>query len=320
MKTMTARGRKPETDGDITGLLYFLRWIGHQHWILRGRDRFIRTFCRPETSGAARFVVPFFGLQYHGRLNSFIDWSVFFYGAWARNELLLLDHVIRALRESGTSPVTAYDIGANVGNHTIFLATQCDRVVAFEPYAPVREQMLHNLARNGIDNVTVYPVGLGDADAELAYFERDEANQGEGTFAIAARVPQQSSLTLPVRCGDDLLHRENLPPVNILKLDVEGFETRVLAGLQKRLTSDRPVVLMELSDRTRSVAADFEGLRKMFPPRYMFADVGTRSISGPYVISSFDFGHTREFLAFPGELTKVMARHIPGLWACCQTS
>lgn len=305
-----------EISSDITGLLYFLRWVGHRHWILRGRDRFIRIFCTPETSKPVQFEVPFFGLKYRGRLNSFIDWTVFFYGAWASNELLLLRDTITALRLSGMTTINAYDVGANVGNHTLFLATLCERVIAFEPYPPVRNQMLDNLALNRIDNVTVYPVGLADEDAELSYFEPGAASQGEGTF-VSARDAKQTSLTLPVKRGDDFLAGENLPPINILKLDVEGFDAHVLAGLQSRLAADRPVVLMELSPGTRSDVVDFAGLRRLFPPGYLFVEVGTRSISGPYVISSFNFASTREFLAFPDELKEAMDQQIPRLKECC---
>ena len=308
----TSGSPKAEMDSEIKGFLYFLRWVGHRHWILRGRDRFIRIFYPPDASEPVQFEVPFFGLKYRGRLSSFIDWSVFFYGAWARNELLLLRDAVKALRQSGSTTITAYDIGANTGNHTLFLATQCERVIAFEPYAPVRKQMLDNLALNRIGNVTVYPVGLGDEDSELAYFEADPSSQGEGTF-VSAGAAKQTSLILPVRRGDDLLAREELPAINILKLDVEGFDARVLSGLQNRLSTDRPVVLMELSAATRSEVVDSAGLRKMFPARYLFVEIGTRSISGPYVISNFKFATTREFLAFPAELAESMAEQIPRL-------
>jgi FkbM family methyltransferase len=309
--------RDPIANGNIGRLLWMLRCIGHQHWIVRGRDRFIRMFSTPDTSAPVEFEVPFFGARYRGRLNSFIDWSVFFYGAWARNELLLLSDVIQALRASGLTKINAYDVGANVGNHTLFLATRCDRVIAFEPYEPVRVQALRKLELNKIRNTVIYPVGLADMASELRFFESGEVSQGEGTFAPPPDQAEASPLVLPVRRGDDFLNSENLPQMHVLKLDVEGFEAQVLAGLRNRLSSDRPVVLMELSATTRANVADADGLRKLFPSRYIFVEIGAHSISGPYLVSKFDFGTTRELLAFPSEAKASICRYIAGLGDVC---
>jgi FkbM family methyltransferase len=310
-------GPDPAMTGDVGRLLRLLRCIGHQHWIARGRDRFIRFFSTPDTSAPVEFEVPFFGVRYRGRLNSFIDWSVFFYGAWARNELLLLADVIQALRASGLAAVNAYDIGANVGNHTLFLATRCDRVIAFEPYEPVRSQALRKLELNNIRNTVIYPFGLADVESELPFFESGDVSQGEGTFTVPPDHSKGFPLALPVRRGDDFLNAENLPPMHVLKLDVEGFEAQVLAGLRNRLSSDRPVVLMELSGATGARIVDAEGLRRLFPDRYVFVEIGARSISGPYSVSKLEFGTTRELLAFPIETRDCLCRYVVGLNDVC---
>jgi FkbM family methyltransferase len=287
-----------------------LRCIGHLHWIPKGRDRLIRFFASPEKCPPIEFEVPFFGLCYRGKLNSFIDWSVFFYGAWARHELLLLGDVIEALRSAGVERITACDVGVNVGNHSLFLATRCDRVIGFEPFEPVRKQAIRNLALNNISNVTIYPFGLADIDADLEFSEPDGAAQGEGTFSIQDLENKSNCIILPVRRGDDLFAHENLPKIDIIKLDVEGFEPNVLRGLERRLSLDRPVILMELSEKTRSAVIDIEGLRALFPDGYNFVDVQTRTISGPYLLSEFDFLNTRELLAVPRELSGALCRKL----------
>lgn len=75
-----------------------LRLLGHQHWIVRGRDRLLRWLSNPDEAPAIEFAVPFFGQIYPGRLDNFVDWSVFYYGGYARHELLLLATIASALR------------------------------------------------------------------------------------------------------------------------------------------------------------------------------------------------------------------------------
>ena len=58
-----------------------VRFLGHQHWIARGRNRVVRWLCDPETVEPVGFEVDFFGHRYPGSLDHFIDWNVFFYGA-----------------------------------------------------------------------------------------------------------------------------------------------------------------------------------------------------------------------------------------------
>jgi len=49
-----------------------------------------------------------------------------------------------------------------------------------------------------------------------------------------------------------LLFRENgVRPANILQIDAEGFEVSVIRGLQRPLSEDRPVILLEMSEETR---------------------------------------------------------------------
>jgi len=64
------------------------RFIGHQHYIRRGRGRLIRRLLTtPESSLPVPFKVDFFGSVYSGDLHNFIDWSVYIYGAYSNNEL-----------------------------------------------------------------------------------------------------------------------------------------------------------------------------------------------------------------------------------------
>jgi FkbM family methyltransferase len=278
-----------------------LRFIGHQHYIKRGRDRLLRTFHHPDTSPSVPFEVPFFGMRYAGNLNDFIDWCVFFYGAFARNELDLLRDVAVALKKQNPNrPLNFYDVGANVGQHTLFMSQHADQVFAFEPFAAVRSKLLEKIALNNRANVTTYPVGLGDVSTELDFFVPSGAGNGLGSFLVAPETDCKIE-KLPVWKGDEFLKSNGLPKIDIVKIDVEGFEVRVISGLRERLCKDRPVILMEVGPTTRAEMVSETAFRQCLYPEAQIFGVGAVNISSTYRLNPFHFESSREILVVPSE-------------------
>jgi FkbM family methyltransferase len=288
-----------------------LRVFGHQHYILHGRDWVIRMLYPPEKSQSIPFEVPFFGMRYPGNLNSLLDWSVFFYGAYCRNELYILRDVAAVLRKEQSRPFSFYDVGANIGHHSLFMAPRVDRVFAFEPFETVRAKIHEKIERNRLTNVTVFPVGFGDADAELDFFEPKGANGGAGTFMAGPGAPSRNVRKLSVRRGDDFCEGRGLPPLDLLKMDVEGFEIRVLRGLKERIRQDRPVILMEVSDQTRAEMKSEDEFRKCLYENARVFEVGCVSISSSYRLKSFRFSTSGEILVVPEEKLPTLEGIIP---------
>lgn len=133
------------------------------------------------------------------------------------------------------------DIGSNVGNHSIYVTKflGAKRVIAFEPYPPAFRVLDINMTLNGLsDQVTLHPVGLsnqpGRASVQLPF-----ANIGGARF-VASNEGQFEIVT-----GDSILADE---PVTFLKIDTEGLELNVLAGLRETIARHRPVIFVEVED------------------------------------------------------------------------
>ncbi len=131
------------------------------------------------------------------------------------------------------------DVGANVGVFSTLIGTRIPgvRITAVEPFPPVREDLLANLALNDLD-VTVVDSALSDAAGEATFevLDRDVLNRlapGGGTTGI----------TVPVTTLDELVGGD--PPA-LIKIDVEGSELRVMQGARRLLTgAAAPVLLFE---------------------------------------------------------------------------
>jgi FkbM family methyltransferase len=259
----------------------------------------------PEDVPSTPFSVEFFGSTYSGDLSNFVDWSVYIYGAYSNNELQLLADISKALRAE-LEVITFYDVGANVGQHTLFMSKHSDEVVSFEPFEPAWTKLLQKLTENQIKNVRTFPFALGARDEDLTFFAPDGVNLGTGSFLGPNDI--ESDLKLPVRQGDTFFDVNQLPRIDIMKLDVEGYEAAVFQGLSERIRRDRPIILTEISGADRSGFGNFDGFKNAMYRDFEIFSVGCTSISGTYRMTQPSFEMDGEFLVVPKERLKILQR------------
>lgn len=126
----------------------------------------------------------------------------------------------------------AFDVGASLGIHTVFMAKRVGdtgRVVAFEPEQGSFQKLLANVALNGLINVLLLPVGLGEE-------RRDVPLYGGAEYCFNLRQKgQEIHQMAEIWPGDEVIQKKSLPRPNLIKIDVEGFEYFVLKGLRNTL-------------------------------------------------------------------------------------
>lgn len=232
------------------------------------RDRVIRRFVDPERTSSRAYTIDYFGLEYQGDLASYIDWMVYFFGAYERSLLQLL----RDLARRRSRPVFL-DVGANVGGHTLFMTRHCRAVHAFEPYPPVRRTLAERVARNRIENVFIHDVGLGDRDEEAPFFRPQGANEATGSFLPDWHFEGRPADAARLVRGDDYLREAGVGAVDIVKIDVEGYEANVLRGLRETLTAYRPTVVMEYTRKTADAVGGIAGIVRLLPVGYRVSRV-----------------------------------------------
>jgi FkbM family methyltransferase len=239
---MTDRNRLDPSPALIDALK---KW-GRQRWIPFGiRDRLLRLFADPERLPSIPFECDFAGLRYRGDLSSYIDWTVNFYGAYEPAVLAFL----RDVAAKAGPDVVFVDIGANVGVHAIYMALRVAHVHAFEPWPTVHAALRRNIGINALTNVSLYPYGLSDTNAQIQFHAPTTANLGTGGFVAGFNVNRPAE-TLPVRRGDDAFADAGITRIDIVKIDTEGYELKTLAGMRGTLTRLRPIVVFEISPAT----------------------------------------------------------------------
>jgi FkbM family methyltransferase len=139
------------------------------------------------------------------------------------------DKFAMALLKSIVPDDCVWDIGANVGFYTEKLSTRARWVVAFEPISANFSQ----LESRNLKNVDCQQIALGDVAAQMSISE----NAQYSSLCPSPYVPDDASRkTVSVVRGDSLTA---LPPPNVVKIDVEGYELEVIRGMHNLLRSAR---------------------------------------------------------------------------------
>ncbi len=188
------------------------------------------------------FSVDFYGGTYQGNSGGLIDNFILMDGAFEKSVLYFMRDVMQVLAPGNG---VFMDIGANTGQHSLYMAQYSREVHAFEPYEPVLKRFRHMIEINGLENIVVHAVGLGEADEKLPFFEPPAENPGTGSFVDGFKNYNTfTSAEFRIVRGDDWLAGIGQPVVHLIKLDVEGYEQPVLKGLRETLVRHRPVIVV----------------------------------------------------------------------------
>jgi FkbM family methyltransferase len=186
---------------------------------------------------------------------------------WLHDPLSHEQFPLAALRAFTCQGATAYDVGANIGLYSRFLLNcfGAGKVVAFEPMADNVSQLIANLELGGIrDKVTILQCALCDADEQqelqLDDFSSASASLNSVTGGQASQGRKQYGLPpkkVSVACRrlDSLVEEMNLPPPDVIKVDIEGAESMFLAGARQVLQKHSPRLMIELHGSDQAKAA-----------------------------------------------------------------
>lgn len=176
----------------------------------------------------------------------------------------ILDKWILPLREKIK---IIYDIGANIGNHTLYFAlnTNAEKIYSFEPMKINYDILQKNITQNCLNNVTYFNVALGEKKSTAFMEVEKENNNGSAKIVDGCN---EGTVEVEVEVLDDF----NLPNPDFIKIDVEGFEVSVLNGMTKTLKNTDAYVWIEVDEKN---AAEVYKIMKSFG--YIVYDMDLKS-------------------------------------------
>lgn len=223
------------------------RWLGKP----RGWERVVRWLAPPDRCGPlGESTVERDGFTFVVQPVTPVGWNVLLFGSYEPE----LRAIFRAAVPEGG---VAVDVGANVGWHSLLmarLAGPSGRLVAVEPNPSVRAKLIDNLVANRLENVIVIPFAISAAEGWFRFHGPPAADGSSGSGHLLSRdaLPTSASFDVETRRLDTVLAEAGVGRLDLMKIDVEGFEWPVLQGAENSIERFRPQVVFEYNEEYAS--------------------------------------------------------------------
>lgn len=198
----------------------------------------------------------------------------------------------------------AFDIGGFEGIFSLFFSRAVGvggKVFTFEPNPINYEKIKVNMHLNAITNVTVFNTAIGDESgtAKLVFDEKlRESGSISTSVDIATANPSNTVLTkeVPIDSIDNLIKMHSIPDPDFIKIDVEGFENDVFAGMCQLVIRKKPRLFIEnhafrFSDA--KIKAEYLDKLMLFlsENNYSVSHIETESTVTSQSVHSYNDGH-----------------------------
>ena len=155
---------------------------------------------------------------------------------WYQGSVLVNQYNITQRKIKGRIVI---DAGSNIGEFAIYCARLgAKKVYAFEPVSETFRILQEQIKLNRVEDIVVpIKMGLGDRNENLKIsFEFS----GDGAAKIGGIAPKSELISL-IRL-DDFCKKEKIKEVGFIKMDVEGYEEKVLRGAEGIIKRDKPIL------------------------------------------------------------------------------
>lgn len=134
------------------------------------------------------------------------------------------------------------DVGAHIGRFSTLLAKNGSNVVAIEPGSSNYKQLCKNILFNNLNNIKTLNIGCSDKEG-IGTLTMGEGYTGQNTFL---KSNYKNVEEVKLRKLDNIIKRK-MSSKDAIKIDVEGFEIKVLKGMKRILKTQNPIIIAEIS-------------------------------------------------------------------------
>jgi FkbM family methyltransferase len=170
-----------------------------------------------------------------------IELELYYKGTYEKGTL----HLINKILNTGDVFV---DIGANIGLMSIFASYKVGvdgKVIAFEPNPITNKILTENITLNNINNIKVESQALSDINKNGKIYDNFEMNRGSSSLI----KPSEFAVGYDIEEITFSDYFESFSKVDLIKIDVEGYELNVLKGAKKFIENsvNPPILIVEFS-------------------------------------------------------------------------
>jgi FkbM family methyltransferase len=218
---------------------------------------------------ATRTLTSKLGDEFGVDLSSFLEWQIWAFGSFEEHFAELFQYLV------GPGD-RCIDVGANIGVHTVRLAKlvgQLGEVIAVEPDEELARRASNNVRLNHLSNVRVVQAAASGHPGDAVVLYRP--NPRDPNRARASMLPHPyltgSAMTVQTVSLDEINHG----PVALIKIDVEGCESAVVAGAARTIESCSPSIVFEYCPELLTDKAD-SPFERLLRSRYQLFNIQLR--------------------------------------------
>lgn len=176
-----------------------------------------------------------------------LDRCIYIEGCYEPGQFYFLNQVLK-------EGMVFVDAGANTGLYSLFASKMVGSnglVLAIEPSQREVSRLEKHFLLNSVYNARVKKIALSNRTTQCELLIADTGHEGHNTlgdFGYQETILKKKEKVLTDTL-DNILENESIEKVDVMKMDIEGSEFLALQGARKTITSSRPIILIELSDR-----------------------------------------------------------------------
>lgn len=140
------------------------------------------------------------------------------------------------------------DVGANIGYYTLLAAKIAKKVYAFEPDKDSFLILKKNVEENELTNVFLFNQAVGDKNEKVGLIINKE-NYGDSKVKVGNEIDC-------VRLDEVIKEK-----VDLVKIDVQGYEAKVVEGMKKIIKKDKPIIFIEVDQKNiKKINLDYKNI------------------------------------------------------------
>lgn len=179
------------------------------------------------------------GIRFRLDVSEYMEWVIYF-GLTVEDRESLYPLVKKGM--------VILDIGTNIGETLLYFASQTGangHVFGFEPVSLNYRKCLDNISLNTFENIEVNQLAVSDKQETLYFGDSNNSNSG-GIFMHKEKgntLDSVRAITL-----DHFVNEKKIKKIDLIKIDVEGFEGNVLKGAENTIRDLKPLLFVEVDE------------------------------------------------------------------------
>ena len=214
------------------------------------------------------------GIKYRLDLSESIDSALYHYGFYERE-------TSRALRKYIRSDMTVIEAGANIGAHTFEIAKMLDEekgiIYSFEPTEYAFSKLRKNFKLNGFKNIVLEQIALSDVNEEKQILRASSPETMPFKASWDLKTGHARSISLDrikFEKLDSYILRNGIDKLDLIKIDVDGYELKVLRGGIDTIEKHKPIMIVEFGTTVERVGDRLEDLVELLSSQgYLFYSI-----------------------------------------------